>query len=284
MRSRILAVVEHMERFDDDVRRILSFTQDNTEYSEFRIGDWKSYVLWNASGHDDDGLVAEGAEPARATPRGSGLPAINRWIASSFDTRYLRLVRVHSMGEGVLVPHRDFLEFDERGDQWLRLHLTLKTNPSCLHAEEDEVFHMRPGELWHLDAARLHSATNASDDRRLNLCLDFHLAGAPASAVFRDLQPATGEQVPGLAQRRPLDQRFLDGLLGLSEIVDADNYRHIVGLLSRVPFYRQAGLSQFFDWLVEVSRRSGSQALLARSQQYCEFLRGHRTMHQRFIV
>ena len=284
MHSKILSTTDDVVHFEDDIRRILAFTQENQNYSEFRIGDWKSFVLRNTSGLDDDGQVAQSLLPLTMAPRGAGLHAINQWIDSNFNTTNLRLVRVHSMGDGVLIPHRDFLEFDERARRWLRLHLPIKTNDRCLHSEENEVFHMRLGEIWHLDATRLHSATNSSDDRRLNLCLDFDIGNAPIESVFK--KPAVPKNLPKpqMLTRPSLDDSFMAGLMGLSKVIDERNYRDIVGLLSKVHFYRDAGLSQFFDWLVEISKRSGSVSLLKKSETLCRFLRAERSMHERFAL
>lgn len=284
MQSKLLAHIENVDRFDADISRILSFVGANTEYSEFHAGDWKSFVLWNASGRDDDGLVAESDVSAQPTPRGRQLSAINRWIDEYFDTRHLRLVRVHSMGDGALVPHRDFLEFDERGNRWYRVHFTLRTNDTCLHSEEDDVFHMRTGELWHLDASRLHSATNRLEERRLNLCLDFDLGRNPPETVFRRGLPAADGLVPDVIERPPLGRGFVDGLMKLSDVINESNYRDIVRLLSGVHFYRKVGLARFFDWLTDISRNSGSETLLQRSTGYCEFLRDRRIPGQRFVL
>lgn len=284
MHSKILSSAGDVSRFSDDIQIILGFTQENQNYSEFRIGDWKSYVLRNTSGLDDDGLVSESSQPLKVTPRGAGLHAINQWIDSHFEIKNLRLVRVHSMGDGVLIPHKDFLEFDAHANQWLRLHLPIKTNDRCLHSEEGEVFHMRQGEVWRLDAAQLHSATNDSDERRLNLCLDFDIGGDPIESVFKTPMSPTDLPKPQMVARQALDDSFMTGLMGLSRCINERNYRDIVGLLSKVHFYRDASLSMFFDWLIEVCRRSGSTALIEKSEAFCLFLRAERSMHQRFVL
>lgn len=283
MRSKIVNSGVDVATFEDDIKRILAFSEDNQSYTEFCIGDWKTYVLRNSSGLDGDGLVAESDLPLKVTPRGAGLTAVNAWIDSFFETENLRLVRVHSMGDGVLIPHRDFLEFDERASRWLRLHVPIRTNDHCYHLEEGDAFHMRVGEIWHLDASRLHSATNNSDDRRLNLCLDFDIGEASMASVFR--KPAVLDlQAPMMIKRPALNAAFVEGLMGLSKVINESNYRDIVGLLSKVHFYRDAPLSQFFDWLVEITKRSGSVTLLKKSIDFCRFLRAERVMHERFAL
>jgi hypothetical protein len=284
MHSSILGTTNCVSGFNSDIQKILSFNNENQNYSEFRIGDWKTYVLKNASGLDDDGLVSESDLPLKLTPRGSNLTEINAWIDRYFVTDRLRLVRVHSMGEGVLIPHRDFLEFDDRSDRWLRLHLPIKTNSTCLHSEEGEVFHMREGEVWLLDAARLHSATNDSSERRLNLCLDFELGDEPVTSVFASAASGLAIPSPKMIDREKMDKGFYEGLIGLSQCINDENFRDIVGLLSKVHFYREASLAQFFDWLLEVCLQSGSKNLIEKSSRFCSFLRAERSMNERFVL
>ncbi|MCW5223350.1 hypothetical protein D5041_06990 [Verminephrobacter aporrectodeae subsp. tuberculatae] len=284
MYSKIMNTTNDIAHFQSDIGRIMYFTQDNKNYSEFCVGDWKTFVLRNVSGLDDDGLVTESNIPLKITPRGAELNSINQWIDSYFETKHLRLVRVHSMGDGTLIPHRDFLEFDEHANRWLRLHIPIKTNVACLHSEEKDVFHMRVGEIWHLDAVHLHSATNFSNERRLNLCLDFNIGDSPAESVFKKSVVSTKLPKPKMIERPALDEPFMTGLMGLSRIISDYNYRDIVGLLSKVHFYRKADLSQFFDWLLMISKHSGSAAVFDKSETFCRFLRAERIMHQRFTL
>jgi hypothetical protein len=143
---------------------------------------------------------------------------------------------------------------------------------------------MRLGEIWHLEATHLHSAINHSDERRLNLCLDFEVGDAPAETVFKSPVSPGDLPRPKTVARPALDEPFVTGLLGLSRIINEWNYRDIVGLLSKVHFYRDANLSEFFDWLVEISKRSGSATLHEKSEDFCRFLRAERSMHERFAL
>jgi L-proline 3-hydroxylase-like protein/aspartyl/asparaginyl beta-hydroxylase len=284
MQSRILGQLRHDADFADDIARILEFTGDNSHYSEFRIGDWKTFVLQNSSGRDDDGLVTEGAAPLVATPRGRSVSGILRWIEETFHTHALKLVRVHSLGDGVLVPHRDFIEINQAVCRWTRIHVPIMTNDLCLHAEEDAVFRMRPGEIWFLDASRLHSATNFSDQRRLNLCLDFELYDAPIESVFKTSVRTDDLPAPELVKREPLDDVFLAGIHALAAMLNLRNYRDAVGLLSKVPFYRNAGLASFFDWLIAISDDARDPILGDKSRAFARFLKAERKMHERFVL
>jgi hypothetical protein len=284
MQSRILGQLRHDTDFSDDIQRVLHFTGENSQYNEFRIGDWKTFVLQNASGRDDDGLVEEGTSALRVTPRGRQVPTILRWIADTFHTDKLKLVRVHSLGEGVLIPHRDFVEINQDVCRWTRIHVPVMTNEACLHSEEDTAFRMHKGEIWFLDASRLHSATNFSDERRLNLCLDFELHEAPIESVFKRAVMTDGLPRLDIVERAPLDDTFLGGLYALGAVLTAANYRDVVGLLSKVHFYREASLAQFFDWLIAISDGSRQPELSEKSRAFSRFLKAERKMHERFIL
>ncbi|KMZ12170.1 L-proline 3-hydroxylase [Candidatus Burkholderia humilis] len=218
---------------------MLTFADDNRHYSEFHFGDWKSFVIWNQTSIDNDGVVMDRGHAAQPTPRGSAVPMLNAWISSTFDTSKLKLARIHSLGDGVLVPHRDFVEFNST--PWSRVHIPLLTNQNCLHSDTDIVFHMRSGEIWFLDASQLHSAINYSAGRRLNLCLDFDLRGEPVDAVFRKSESTATCNTPKIVERRPLSKSFGVELASLAATLTRSTLQQAVGLLSRVHFFREAG-------------------------------------------
>ena len=284
MNSKIIGTFDSDFIPEVELQAISNFSGGNDSYSEFRIGDWRTFVVRSSSGDDEDGLVTANAGEAIITPRGQAIPVLNNWIDSIFNTRKLRLARIHSLGDGVLIPHRDFLELEPDTPNWARVHIPIQTNTLCLHSEEDAVFRMRSGEIWLFDASRLHSAINFSDVHRLNLCLDFELGNEPVRALFRNgLSPGT-TSVPQIIQRPPLSDDFHKSLLGMSACIDEMNFRDIVGFLSRVHFYRQAPLSHFFDWLLEITARSGNLVLHNKAIAFTRFLRAERNMFERFAL
>jgi hypothetical protein len=284
MQSRIIGTFDPAQIPQDELQTILGFTGENTTYNEFRIGDWKTFIIRSSSGDDDDGLVSPDVGEARITPRGRALPRINEWIDRVFDTRKLRLARVHSLGDGVLVPHKDFIELGPDTPAWGRVHIPIQTNEQCLHSEEDTVFRMRLGEIWLFDASRLHSATNFSESRRLNLCLDFELGDAPVSTLFRDAGIGRNLPSPEIIRRPAMTTEFFEGLMSLASFIDQRNFRDIIGVLSKVHFYRHAALSQFFDWLLEITDRSGKPELMEKAIAFSTFLRAERSMSERFVL
>lgn len=284
MNSSIIGYFPLADLFERSAPTILSFAGDNDHYDEFKIGDWKTFVFRNASGEDEDGFVGGAQSGTRLTPRGRQLPELNAWIEATFRLDLLRLARIHSLGDGVLIPHRDFVEFLDEKPAWTRIHIPIMTNDQCLHAEEDTVFRMRLGEVWHFDASRLHSATNFSAQRRLNLCLDFELGDLPLSAIFQYAGDARGDIAPEIVERPPLTHRFERGILCLSQVLNDYSYRQVVGLLSRIPFYVDVSLEQVFEWLNRIARDSGDEALHAKSTDFSRFLRVERGMQERFAL
>jgi len=267
----------------EELHTMLTFADDNRDYSEFHVGDWKSFVILNQTGIDTDGMVVDRGLPAKPTQRGLLLPVLNAWIGSKFDMSRLKLARIHSLGDGVLVPHRDFVEFHTQ--PWTRIHVPLLTNINCLHSDTESVFHMRSGEIWFLDASNLHSAINYSAGRRLNLCLDFDLCGESVEAAFRKSHPsAEYKNEPQFVQRPPLGDSFDQELSSLAATLTESNLYQAVGLLSKVHFFRNTKVADFFDWLAVIAERSGKRSLLTKTERYIGFLRDERRMGDQFDI
>jgi hypothetical protein len=265
-----------------ELNAMLQFAGENEDYSEFHYGDWKTFVIWSQSGADNDGLVIDRGVSGKPTPRAAALPALLDWIGNTFDTTLLKLGRIHSLGDGVLIPHRDFVEFGEDRLPWTRVHVPLHTNEQCLHSEDETVFRMRAGEIWFLDASNLHSAINFSNDRRLNLCLDFALDGQPIESVFRRTEALAVQHSPEIVSRAAMQPSFSRELAELGAALTEENFRDTVGTLAKVHFRSDVHIATFYDWLETVAERSGSAELRDKAGSYCRFLRAERDMGQRF--
>lgn len=271
-----------MEPPPAELNAMLQFAGENDDYSEFHYGDWKTFVIWNQSGEDDDGLVSDRGLPGKPTPRAGVLPSLTEWIANTFDTSALRLGRIHSLGDGVLIPHRDFVEFTDHSAAWTRVHVPLMTNALCLHSEDDTVFRMRAGEIWFLDASNLHSAINFSESRRLNLCLDFALDGRPIESIFRRVDASAAQRSPDIVRRPALQPTFDRELAELGATLTETNFRDAVGRLAKVHFRADVHIAAFFDWIETAAERSGAASLRDKAMRYGRFLRAERDMGQRF--
>jgi hypothetical protein len=289
MRSFPLGMLELDDaRLAPELAALLACNVTSEAYSEFKIGNWRTVVLWNTSGRDNDGLIAASEVTARPTPRARSLDYLNELIEQTFDVGRLRLVRAHVLEDGVLIPHRDFLELAPDEPRWCRLHLPIATSSACLHSEEDNVFHMRRGEVWFLDASLTHSACNSGVTPRVSLCLDFALGDAALGnaaietlVVDRSrLRPTT----PVVIAREPLDRQFHAALRDLAKLLNRANYREVLNFLARVHFYKAVDINEFFTWIVELSSAAGDHELTAKMDGFVRFLRHDRNMHDRYAL
>ncbi|HEX8112902.1 MAG TPA: aspartyl/asparaginyl beta-hydroxylase domain-containing protein [Kofleriaceae bacterium] len=284
MRSFPLGLIDLDDaRLAPELAAVLACNVTSDAYSEFKLGSWRTVVLWNTSGQDGDGLIASGDVPARPTPRAQPLGYLDELIARTFDVSRLRLVRAHILEDGVLIPHRDFLELAPDEPRWCRLHLPIATTTACLHSEEDTVFHMRRGEVWFLDASQTHSACNNGTTPRVTLCLDFALGDRPIESLVADrhqLRPTS----PVVIARDPLDRPFRAGIRDLARLINRHNYREILNFLARVHFYKAVDINEFFAWIVEVASAAGDRELTARLDGFGRFLRSDREMHERYAL
>lgn len=268
-----------------EIGSILSFDDENRQYSEFHYGDWKTFVIWSQTGLDHDGTVEDKGLAAKVTDRGKTLPVLNSWIAETFDTSRLKLARIHSLGDGVLIPHRDFVEFENNARPWTRVHVPLMTNEQCFHSEDDTVFRMRLNEVWFLDATRLHSATNSSDQRRLNLCLDFDLEGQGLQSIFKDPSKAqTQLPTPTIVQRPPLSEQFTKTFNHRASELNHQNLRDTIGWLAKIHFKNCVHIGTFFEWMISLCKASGDRSLHDLAVRYSRFLQCERRMGERFVL
>lgn len=283
MRSRIISTISFDEdALAEDVARIFQIGNVKEEYSEYRFGIWKNYVLWNGTGSRKDTLFRGPQGGAFRTELGRQLPYINAMLEENFDTGKVKMVRANLLQDALLIPHRDYVEFKEDSERLVRLHIPIQTNPQALHSESEQVFHMRKGEVWLLSVEHVHSACNPSDNPRLSIVIDFCADGASPESLLKRPQPPSEEMKPMLIDRQPLDEEFLRGITSLKRVVNQTNYKDIVMFLSRVHFYKDVDASRFFDWLIEICRDSGDTALWEKSVRYKNYLVKGRELEERF--
>ncbi|WP_414826833.1 hypothetical protein [Acinetobacter calcoaceticus] len=58
----------------------------------------------------------------------------------------------------------------------------------------------------------------------------------------------------------------------------------MVGFLSKVPFYKNTGLSSFYEWMLKISEQSGDEYIFSKTKQFCQFLKAERKMYERFVI
>ncbi|HEX7331331.1 MAG TPA: aspartyl/asparaginyl beta-hydroxylase domain-containing protein [Pyrinomonadaceae bacterium] len=285
MNSRIVNKIELDDRLlDQEIEKILQFSDVKEEYSEYRFGTWKNYVLWNGSGDEKDTLFKGTKGGAIRTGLGRQLEYITTVIEQNFHTDRLKMVRANLLSDAVLIPHRDYVEFKEDSRRLARLHLPIRTDLNSMHSEGHEVFHMRKGEIWYLDVANIHSACNLSDNPRISLVLDFCLDGQPLESVFKGKASRIKRSEPMMIEREPVDEEFLNSINALKHVVNRMNYRDVVLLLSRIHFYKNVSLAVFFDWLIGICENGADKALLEKSLSFRDYMLHNRELAQRFSL
>jgi putative nonproteinogenic amino acid hydroxylase len=280
MRSRLLGQVElDASRVATDAETIARFAPRDA-YREYAFGSWRSYVLANGSGEEDDTTFRPYDGELRATALGRDVAYLLSLVEQAFHRERLRWVRAFVQEEGVLVAHRDFLELREPST---RINIPLVTHPSCLHSEGDDVYHMRAGEIWSPDSTAVHAAGSLEGRRRVALCLDFEGSSYPPELVVKE--PRFGGRAPAspaLVERPPLEPGFHHALRALGGILCRENFRDVVGFLAKVHFYRRANTADLFDWLVDAARCSRDDALVQQAHAFRRFCIEERAIGERF--
>lgn len=285
MNSRIISTLDfNDDLLQKDIEKILDFADVKEEYSEYRFGTWKNYVLWNGSGDEKDTLFKGIHGGAIKTGFGRQLEHINSVLEGAFHTEKLKMARVNLLRDAVLIPHRDYVEFKENSTRLARLHVPINTDTDSMHSETECVFHMRKGEVWFLDVSCIHSACNFSQRPRLSLVLDFCLDGAPLESALKNPRRGRAGVEPMMIKREPLDEKFLKTITSFKHSINHTNYRDIILFLSRVHFYKDASLGQFFDWLIEISDGAEDRSLLEKSLRFKQYLIKERELAQRFAL
>jgi L-proline 3-hydroxylase, C-terminal/Aspartyl/Asparaginyl beta-hydroxylase len=285
MNSRIIGKIKlDGDLLRQDIEKILRFEEVKEEYSEYRFGTWKNYVLWNGSGDQQDSLFRGVQGGAIQTPLGNRLEYISSIVEDNFRTDKLKMVRANLLQDAVLIPHRDYVEFKSDSRRLARLHVPIHTNQHSLHSENENVFHMRQGEVWYLDVSNIHSACNMSEQPRISLVLDFCLNGQPLETAFKRPERHQPHLEPMMIEREPVDEEFLKAITSMKHLVNRVNYKDIVLFLSRIHFYKDVSLSAFFDWLIGICEGVEDEFLLEKSINFREYLINNRELAQRFSL
>src|SRR4051794_25274092 len=179
-------------------------------YTEFVCGSWRTCMLWNPSGDSSDSLIRDYAGSPRPTEYGRKLGYIAQLMKDNFDLDKLRFARLtRLMPDTVVVPHRDYLELDK---DLVRIHVPLETDAGAYTSEEETIYRMGLGEVWFLDATKVHSIANFSKTNRTHLLLDF--GGDDPHQVVRANAPHPEHMPPdSLIARRPLSPGERDEFL-----------------------------------------------------------------------
>ena len=231
-------------------------------YSAFVFGTWANCILWNGTGAADDYDLRtyEGTgQPAEHLAR---LPGIFSLVRSCFKTDRLKWLRLFRQDGGVVLPHVDF---GGMGEGFERIHVPLVTPPGALHSEEDEVYHMRTGEIWRVEARRVHSVSNLSGQARLSLCADFAPGVPPESLIHQSVRDAATQLQPEVIPRPAFssdDRRALDSL---TVLLNEGCWQEVLVRLISVHFEKNVASSAIFEWFEDLAAQSHDPQVIERA-------------------
>ncbi|MEU9169912.1 aspartyl/asparaginyl beta-hydroxylase domain-containing protein [Streptomyces sp. NPDC048420] len=287
MPSRILGKIELDQiLLADDLATLASFPRIEEAYDEFSSGYWKNCSLWNASGEASDTTYRDINSQARETDYGRKLPYLESVVRKHFDMSRVTMVRARNLVDAMVIPHRDFVELEKSKERYFRLFMVLEDNPAALHSDETGVFRMRPGEVWFLDAASVHAAVNFSTNSRQSICVDFVFDGP-----FEDWQVFANQKVyrPDITPEKPFrqppqEEEFSERLRALAAVIDHDNFKDVLFLLSKVHFRTDVPITATYDWLVEVCKESGDATLTRKAEKLRRYMVEKRVMDERLSI
>lgn len=276
MNSMILGKINFVEEsLEKEVKEILKlkFSQN---YSDFSIGEWKTCILWNGTGFQEDSTLKEYKGKARPTELGKQLKYINYIIHNTFNHDCIRWVRIFLVRKGLIIPHKDYLELKEG---FIRVHIPLQTDLTCLHSEGDQVYHMRKGEIWFLDGNQPHSACSLADTTRISLCIDFK-CGIPFEEIFKDPKEFNPSIDPYIIERPYIHKEYETALQSLSHIIREDNFDEILSILAKVHFFKQVNALSMYNWLIDITQKSGNNYLIEKALKMKSFFIGERKFEE----
>ncbi|WP_430412129.1 aspartyl/asparaginyl beta-hydroxylase domain-containing protein [Kordia sp.] len=268
MESKIIGKVNFEEHLLDKELKLIDTFEFNDSYSEYASGIWKTCMLWNRSGLKDDHLSIEHNAHVKPTQYGKQLSYINELLESTFKKQYIKTVRLFMCINGLIIPHKDYLEF-KKG--FTRIHIPLKINEHALTSEEDIVYNMQKGEIWFIEGRKIHSAANFSKAKRINLVIDF-APDIPFEELFLNSENYQPNLTPKINQREQLKDEELGYIKGLSKIINEMNFDDILSILSKIHFYRNVSSELVFGWLDEIATSSNNYKIQQKAQEVTDLL------------
>lgn len=270
------------EPLQKDLQTIAQFPILEEEYAEFGIGSWKNHSLWNENGDFADTQYRAYDTSMQITELGEKLPYITQLIKENFDMTYLKMVRARNLINGFVIPHKDFVEFNQSKTYYLRVFIPLENNTDSYHSDEKSVFQMQKGEVWRLDASIVHAAANFGSDSRVHLCLDFQFPEKqPHESIF--LNPGIAEAVvPPTVPTRKILHTLEDTLQQLTGRINKTNILETIVDLTKLHFHYDVSILDCYDWLIKIARQSGCEEILEKSRSLKKYMIESRELGERF--
>jgi len=282
--SRIIRKIDlETDSIDTELEVLSSKIKIEEEYDEYSSGYWQNISLWNRSGCENNTLYSNFNEKGKKTGYCNLLPTITSIVEENFDLTYLKMVRVRTLKNAVLVPHRDFVELDDKV-KYFRVFVPLNESKYAYHGDEHSVFRMRLGEVWYLNAALIHSAVNLQDNNRVHLCLDFAFdRDFHPSDIFLNPENFNVSHDVELVKRSVISDSEINRIIdGFSLGIDKHNFKDTLFFLSKIYYTYDISITTVYQWLVHICARSDNQELIEKSQKLQNFMLNHRTLNERF--
>lgn len=273
LHSRIIGRVSlDQSRLDPEIETLLGFPF-NSGYSDYARGNpgWQNCVLMNHSGDPSDIVFGGHDGPAVSTPLLDQLPYLEELLRNTWKSEYLQWARIFMCEDGMLVPHRDYLDLPE--DEFTRVHIPLQLGDASLHSEQAKVFRMRKGEVWFIDGTVNHSAYSYDGAPRIYLTADLQ-AGVPFRDLFVDPATSVDDAAPDLIELPSLPEDFDITIEGMSKVLGADTMQDVIAVLSKVHFNYQADCGETYEWLIDAAERTGDESLAKKARETRSFFLG----------
>ncbi|WP_410594763.1 aspartyl/asparaginyl beta-hydroxylase domain-containing protein [Amycolatopsis sp. lyj-23] len=272
MRSHLVGTIQldHDKVADElDASRRLEFHEP---YEEFICGRTTAgegqLMLYTPGGEVGDGIIAnyDPDAPPGFTEHGRRLPYVASLMEQALAMEHVRFARVVCMKSNVLVPHRDYVEFESVSTEsrpMHRLHIPLITNEHCMFSDNNTVYRMKAGEVWFLDATQVHTAAALTTLPRMHLIVDF--ADVPDRADLLRIDLAPTQEIPerSLVTRPPLSEAERAALHGLAWLVTETSILDMFGIIAKTHFRRDGGEDFFWNTVANIRDRLTDSGLAA---------------------
>ncbi|MEP3349591.1 MAG: aspartyl/asparaginyl beta-hydroxylase domain-containing protein [Marinomonas sp.] len=272
----------------NEIKNLNNSSKISEEYDEFSSGYWENLTLWNHNGNDENTEYSNFSGSAKKTKKTKEYPYINSLINKNFKVENLKMARIRMLSDAVLIPHKDFVELD-RNQSYIRVFIPLNDAKQSFHCEENFVFRMRPGEIWHLNAESIHNAINFSPKRRISLCLDFAFDYEVTSLkeIFSEegnILSNSNYEIEEII-RPNLDKKQINSLIfGVSQIINKYNFKELVFVLSKINFMYNIPANDFYDILLDICNRSKNNDLIKKAYNLKRYMIEKREFKERFEI
>ena len=285
MASKILGTIDVSKyEVSPDTSYLTGVVRFPEEYDEFGQGYWKNLSLYNASGDASDTQYRE-AKKCIPTTHAMRCPGIQKLLSENFKFENLKMVRARSLLDGMVIPHKDFVELD-RSSSYFRVFVPLEDNPESFHSDEAGVFQMKAGEVWFLDAGINHAAINFGGGSRMFLCLGYIFKGEFSREDIFNPDATIGAARQSFHVRRtPLRAEAIETIISAtSKILNQHTFKDMVFALSKYHFIYDLPVTACYDWLITAAEATKNNLLVCKAKSLRSYLTESRGIGERYII